>query len=103
MRPVRGSGTRRQAAPRAWLAAEDYAAVGRQNLAGHPAAIRPEQPADERRHLFRRPLPAHQGLLRALTPGLVGEPARPELGVRDKTGGDRVGCTAPRAELTRQV
>src|SRR5215469_4862721 len=98
MRPVRGSGTQRQAAPRAWLTAEDYAAVGRQYLAGHPAAIRPEQPADERRHLFRRPLPAHQGLRRALTPRLVGEPARPEFGARDETGGPNFGGTAPRAK-----
>ena len=89
--------------PGTTLTAEDDAAVGGKHLAGNPAAVRPEQPGDQRGHLLRRPLPANQRLRRALAPGFAGEPAGPELGIGNEPRCDHVGGTPVRAKLPGEV
>ena len=59
--------------PRLRSAAEDHASVGREHLTGDPAAVRAEEPGDQRGDLVGAPFPAHQRLARPVRQPVLAE------------------------------
>src|SRR5262245_2224469 len=83
--------------------AEHNPAIRRDDLPGDPAAVRAEQPRNQRSDLLRRAFAADERLRRPPLPRFGGQPARPELGVGDEPWRDHVCRTAVRTEFCREV
>src|SRR5690606_22977272 len=90
VRPAPRPGIDRTDQPPRSATTEQGPAVDLQDLPGGPAAARTGQVAHGRGDLLRRARAAERDLGQPRGDHLFGQPAGPELGVRDEAGSDRV-------------